>query len=69
MIQKQKNRGKKIIFAIGGAHGLDYSALKDSIDEELSLGKMTLPHSLALTILLEQVYRCSEIEKGSKYHK
>lgn len=69
LIETQKNAGKKIILAIGGANGLDYTKLQDVCDFEFSLGKMILPHSLALTVLLEQIYRCSEIEKGSGYHK
>ena len=69
IIETQKNSGKKILLAIGWANGLDYSLLKNSIDFELSLGKMILPHSLAFTLLLEQVYRCSEMERGSGYHK
>ena len=69
IIETQKNSWKKIILAIGWANGLDYSLLKHSINLELSLWKMILPHSLAFTILLEQVYRCSEIERGSGYHK
>ncbi len=69
LIEKQKNSGNKISFFIGGANGLDYEKLELSADFELSLGKMTLPHGLALTMLLEQIYRCKEIEKGSAYHK
>lgn len=69
IIETQKNSGKRIILAIWGANGLDYSLLKQSINLELSLGKMVLPHSLAFLVLLEQIYRCSEIEKGSGYHK
>ncbi len=69
VIEKQKNSGKKIILAIGWANGLDYSLLKHSINLELSLGRMVLPHSLAFTVLLEQIYRCSEIERWSGYHK
>lgn len=69
IIETQKNSGNKIILAIGWANGLDYSLLKNSIDYELSLWKMILPHSLAFMVLLEQVYRCSEIERGSGYHK
>lgn len=69
IIETQKNSGNKIIIAIWGANGLDYSLLKKSIDFELSLGQMILPHSLAFTVLLEQIYRCSEIERGSGYHK
>lgn len=69
LIETQKNARKKIILAIGGANGLDYTKLQDVCDMELSLGKMILPHSLALTVLLEQIYRCNEIGKGSGYHK
>lgn len=69
IIESQKNAWNKIIIAIWGANGLDYSLLKKSIDFELSLGQMILPHSLAFTVLLEQIYRCSEIERGSGYHK
>ena len=69
LIETSKNSWEKMILAIWWAHGLDYALLKDSVDLELSLWKMILPHSLALTLLLEQVYRCSEIERGSGYHK
>ena len=69
MLETQKNAGKKIVIAIGGANGIDYTQLQDVCDMELSLGKMILPHSLALTVLLEQIYRCSEIQKWSGYHK
>ena len=69
VIEGAKNIWKKVIFAIWWANGLDYTLLKDPIDIELSLWKMILPHSLALTVLLEQIYRCSEIERGSGYHK
>jgi 23S rRNA (pseudouridine1915-N3)-methyltransferase len=69
IIETQKNSGNNIILCIGWANGLDYDVLKNSIDFELSLWKMILPHSFAFTMLLEQIYRCSEIERGSWYHK
>jgi len=69
IIEGQKNSWNKIILAIWWANGLDYTLLKNSIDLELSLWKMILPHSLAFTVILEQIYRCSEIERGSGYHK
>lgn len=69
LIQKKKNSWEKISFIIWGANWINYDVLRDFIDFELSLGEMILPHSLAFLVLLEQVYRCSEIEKGSGYHK
>ncbi len=69
LIGSQKNRGQKMILVIGWANGLDYDMLTDVCDRELSLGKMIFPHSLVLTVLLEQIYRCFEIEKWSSYHK
>ena len=69
LIEVQKNNWQKIIISIGWANGLDYSRLQDVCDIELSLGKMILPHSLVLTLILEQIYRCSEIERWSGYHK
>ena len=35
----------------------------------ISLSNMTLPHELAAVILAEQVYRATEIIKGTKYHR
>ncbi len=69
LIEQSKNRTQDIIFCIWGAYGLDYELLKDSVDGELSFSQMILPHALALIVLLEQVYRASEIVKGSEYHK
>ena len=51
--------------AIGPADGFPKNHQKSS----LSLSQMTFPHELAAAILLEQLYRAFEIERGSEYHR
>lgn len=58
----------QISFIIGGAFGL-CSELVSASDASLSLSPMTMPHRLAFLVLSEQLYRASEIRKGSPYHK
>lgn len=69
VIENWKMKFWNIIFFIGWAFGFDYEKLKNSIDLFLSLWKITMPHALALLVLIEQVYRAGMIEKGSWYHK
>jgi 23S rRNA (pseudouridine1915-N3)-methyltransferase len=56
-----------LVFAIGPADGFHESTVK-SAWQVVSLGKMTLPHELARTVLLEQIYRAFTIMKGHPYH-
>ena len=35
----------------------------------IALSKMTFPHELAAVMLVEQVYRATEIIKGTNYHR
>ena len=37
--------------------------------EKLGLGSLTMTYEMAAVVLLEQLYRCSEIERGSGYHR
>jgi 23S rRNA (pseudouridine1915-N3)-methyltransferase len=59
---------RRICFLIGGAEGLDVSAI-DRADHVLSLGAMTWPHFLARAMLAEQLYRAQAIMRGHPYHK
>ena len=59
--------GANVCFVIGG-----YSGLPLEIKEQyplISLSKMTWTHQMARLLLIEQIYRASEIRKGSSYHK
>jgi 23S rRNA (pseudouridine1915-N3)-methyltransferase len=62
--------GSRLVFVIGGAPGLP-PELKNhpSKTKLISLSPMTFTHQFARTILMEQIYRASEIRKGSGYHK
>jgi 23S rRNA (pseudouridine1915-N3)-methyltransferase len=67
-LRTHQDRGTKhIFFAVGGADGFSTDFLR-AAKVQLSLGKMTLPHSLARVILLEQLYRAYTILKGHPYH-
>jgi len=63
-IEERRQSGRDLAFVIGGAFGLQLG----SVEHELSLGPMTLPHQLARVVLLEQLYRAHKILAGEPYH-
>ena len=56
----------KIIIAIGGAYGFTQEALQAY--PTLRLSDLTFPHHLARLVLIEQIYRAYNIQKGTGYH-
>jgi 23S rRNA (pseudouridine1915-N3)-methyltransferase len=62
--------GSRLSLVIGGAEGLP-SELKETIPSPqlMSLSALTFTHQFARLMLIEQIYRASEIRKGSGYHK
>jgi 23S rRNA (pseudouridine1915-N3)-methyltransferase len=58
---------KKIVFIIGGPYGLT-SGVKEKADFLWSLSKLTFTHEFARLILLEQLFRASNIQMGGSYH-
>lgn len=61
-------QSQDISIIIGGADGLGGNFNK-SADEIWSLSKMTLPHALVRTIIIEQIYRAWTIINNHPYHR
>lgn len=58
---------QKIVFIIGGPYGLTQE-VKERADFLWSLSKLTFTHEFARLILLEQLFRASNIQMGGSYH-
>lgn len=57
-----------VALVVGSDLGLE-PALTGAADLRLSLGAVTLPHLLARLVLWEQLYRCTQILGGGRYHR
>ena len=58
---------RDVNLAIGPVDGWD--EYKHQTANLIALSKMTFPHELAAVMLVEQVYRATEIIKGTNYHR
>lgn len=57
-----------LVFVIGGSLGLSKNVM-DRSNQQISFGRMTLPHQLMRLVLLEQIYRSFRIIRNEPYHK
>jgi len=69
MYELLEEGGSRLTFVIGGADGLPPDLRATPAKRQMSLSRMTLTHQMARLLLAEQVYRASEIRRGSKYHR
>ena len=67
-LQSCYDKGKHVVFVIGGSLGLDPEVVKRA-DAQLSFSPLTFPHQMARIMLLEQIYRGCKIAAGERYHK
>ncbi len=67
-IDKLFNNYGSIAFIIGGSNGLEDDIIK-MCNEKISFSKLTFPHGLFRSILLEQIYRSFKINNNETYHK
>jgi len=67
-LAKLRDRGRDLIFLIGGPDGLS-PALKERANDRLALSALTWPHLLVRAMLAEQLYRAMAILSGHPYHR
>ena len=58
----------RLTLLVGAADGVDEGA-RAQADALWSLSPLTLPHELALVVLLEQLYRVASLASGHPYHR
>ena len=66
--RQAKEAKSDITFVIGGSHGQSRE-VSDRADFKLSFSRMTFPHQMMRTVLLEQIYRAFKIIRNETYHK
>lgn len=68
MLDKRALEAREVSFVIGGPDGLPEDVIA-ACDYQWSLSKLTLPHDLAMVVLVETLYRASTINAGQPYHR
>jgi len=68
LIEKELSFNSNITFLIGSSNGIDES-IKLLTNKKISFSKMTFPHGLFRSMLLEQIYRSFKILNNETYHK
>ncbi len=59
---------RAVAFVVGGTDGL-HPDVKKRAREMWALSRFTLPHRLALVVLVEQLYRAHTVIRGEPYHR
>ncbi len=66
LYETMERDGARLSLVIGGCEGLPKEL---DFLPKISLSKMTFTHQMTRLVLLEQIYRAEQIQKGSLYHK
>lgn len=67
-LKARELESREVSFIIGGPDGLP-TAVQETADYQWSLGRLTLPHDLAMVVTLEALYRASTINAHLPYHR
>ncbi len=68
VLAQWQSEGNDVAFVIGSADGLAES-VKASAAVTMALSALTLPHTLARIVLVEQLYRAHSLMTGHPYHR
>ena len=68
LLKELEIQNSRLNFVIGDAEGIPQD-IKEKARGLISLSPMTFTHQITRVVIVEQIYRALEIEKGSKYHK
>lgn len=66
-LDKRAQTGQEVSFLVGGPDGLP-PEVQAACDYQWSFSPLTLPHDLAMVVLVEALYRASTISAGLPYH-
>lgn len=67
LTKQWEKEGSRLTLVIGGAEGLPIEIKRKGV--LISLSPLTFTHQITRLVLIEQIYRAMEINKGSQYHK
>jgi 23S rRNA (pseudouridine1915-N3)-methyltransferase len=67
LFQQWEKGGSRITLIIGGADGIPLELKQKGT--LISLSPLTFTHQISRLVLIEQIYRTIEIQKGTNYHK
>ena len=66
-LEKAFVNGQEIVILIGGAYGFS-DVVREKADLVWSFSKLVFPHQLFRVMVVEQIYRASQIATGGPYH-
>lgn len=67
LLQKAFADGREVVILIGGAYGFS-PEVREKANFVWSFSKLVFPHMIARLMVVEQIYRASQIAIGGPYH-
>ncbi len=67
-LEQWQQNGEHVALIIGGADGLS-EAVKNHAQQSWGLSNLTLPHSMARLLAVEQIYRAHSLLNNHPYHR